>query len=150
MFKSFVVSAILGAAALGGGQYYVTGVVPFLDAPKAAPVTYAASVPAPAPMAAVNAPVAAPAPVAACGTPLAPTPSQGAPTPAPAPAASGTGVNLNTASDAELDRLPETGTARIRHIHEARARGPIRSVDDLAGPGMPASYLATIRPLVTV
>jgi len=132
MLKVIIAAIVVGAAGFGIGYAY--------QAP-AAPVAYAAPAPA---QAAVSAPVAAPAP---CATPLAPAPSQGAPTP---PAASGTGVNLNTASDAELDKLPETGAARIRHIHEARARGPIRSVDDLAGPGMPASYLSAIRPLVTV
>lgn len=161
MFKSLIVSAILGAAALGGSQYYFTGVVPFLDTPPAplpaasapayatpaplpaASVTYAAPAPA---YAAVSAPAPTPAPVAACGAPIAPTPT---PTPAAAPASAGGLVSLNTATDAELDTLPDTGTARIRHIHEARARGPIRSVEDLRGPGMPDSYLSAIRPYVS-
>lgn len=146
MFKSVIVSAILGAGILGGGQYYATGVVPFLDTPPtplpAAPVTYAAPAPAQAP---AYAAVSAPAPVAACSAPVAPTPAA---VPVSTPQ-SGTLVSLNTATDAELDTLPETGTARIRHIHEARARGPIRSVEDLRGPGMPDSYLSAIRPHVS-
>ena len=146
MFKSFIVSAILGAAAFGGGQYYVTGAVPFLDAPTQAPVAYAAPAPA---QAAVSAPVAAPAP---CTAPLAPAPSQGAPTPAPAPASTAGLVNVNTATASELEALPGIGAKTAdRIVGMVKSGHRFTSVDELAKlPGVTSTNYALFAGKVTV
>jgi DNA uptake protein ComE-like DNA-binding protein len=69
-------------------------------------------------------------------------------TPAPAPQPTTTPrplVNLNTASDPELDALPNIAAKRITQIKSLR---PLRSVDDLRKiPGFP---VASIRDRVTV
>jgi DNA uptake protein ComE-like DNA-binding protein len=69
-------------------------------------------------------------------------------TPAPAPQPTTTPrplVNLNTASDTELDALPNIAAKRITQIKSLR---PLRSVDDLHKiPGFP---VASIRDRVTV
>lgn len=89
--------------------------------PAPAPAAPKAAAPAPAPVAA---PKAAPAPVAA---PAATAPKAA---PAPAPAAAATVVNLNTATEAELDKLPQIGPARAKAIIEARAKGKFKNWDD--------------------
>jgi competence ComEA-like helix-hairpin-helix protein len=83
-------------------------------APTTAPKTTPA---APAAPAAQTAPKATPAPVAA-PAPAAPK----AAAPAPAPAAQGQLVNLNTATETELDKLPQIGPARAKDIIEARTK----------------------------
>lgn len=50
--------------------------------------------------------------------------------PAPASVPSGTKVNLNTASAAELDKLPKVGKARSKAILDERAKGPFRDWSD--------------------
>ncbi|MFN3483781.1 MAG: ComEA family DNA-binding protein, partial [Rhabdaerophilum calidifontis] len=45
-----------------------------------------------------------------------------APAPAAAPAAQAQLVNLNTATEAELDKLPQIGPARAKDIIEARTK----------------------------
>lgn len=133
MFKSAIVSAVLGAAALAGGQYATTGAVPFTPPAASAPAT-AAQLPT----------MIAVAPVGTCGPQTAPQPVA---EPVAAAASSAGRVNLNTATDAELDTLPDIGKARIGHITHAR---PIRSIDELAGPGMPASVIAMLKARATV
>lgn len=61
-------------------------------------------------------------------------------------------VNLNTASVAELDRLPGIGEARARAIVELRdARGGFESVDELVEvSGIGEVSLEKMRPLVTL
>lgn len=89
---------------------------PAATPPKAAaPATPAA--PAAAPKAAAPAPAAAPAATAPKAA-------------APAPAAAATMVNLNTATEAELDKLPQIGPARAKAIMEARAKGKFKNWDD--------------------
>ncbi len=65
---------------------------------------------------------AAPAPAARPATP-APAPAATAPAPRPAaPAAQTQLVNLNTATEAELDKLEQIGPARAKAIIEARTK----------------------------
>lgn len=75
-----------------------------------------------------------------------------APTTAPAapPAADASGkVNLNTATDAELDKVPGIGAATIAQIHEHRPN--IKSVDELAQwPGITGPNFAKFKDRVTV
>jgi DNA uptake protein ComE-like DNA-binding protein len=135
-----LIAAALGAAALAGGQYYVTGAVPFLDQPQ--PVTVAQAAPAP-PSAPQAVPVAAgdgSAVVLLC------EPQRAQQGPAQAVKAEGL-VNLNTATESELDALPEVGRSRVARIVAAR---PIGSIEDLAGPGMPASVIAMLKARATV
>jgi competence protein ComEA len=57
-------------------------------------------------------------------------------------------INVNTATEAELEALPEVGPVIARRIVEGR---PYRSVDDLDRvKGIGKSRLEEIRPLVTV
>ncbi len=69
-----------------------------------------------------------------------------------APAASGGTVNINTASAAELDKLPGVGAATAAAIIAHRDKnGPFRSVDDLAKvSGIGEAKLAKIKPMATV
>jgi DNA uptake protein ComE-like DNA-binding protein len=139
-----LIAAALGAAALAGGQYYVTGAVPFLEAPQPVPVAQAAPVPPSAPQAVPTAAGDGSAVVLSC------TPQRAAEAPAQAAKAQEQAaglVNLNTATVAELDALPEVGRARLELIKQAR---PIRSIDELAGPGMPASVIAMLKARATV
>lgn len=76
-------------------------------AQTAAPTTAPKTTPAPA----ATAPKATPAPAAA--------PKAAA----PAPAATTQMVNLNTAPETELDKLPQIGPARAKAIIEARTKG---------------------------
>jgi len=61
-------------------------------------------------------------------------------------------VNLNTASEAELDLLPGIGPAKARRIVEYRdAHGPFQRIDDLANvPGIHRNHVANVRELVAV
>ncbi len=61
-------------------------------------------------------------------------------------------VNVNTASEAELERLPGVGPAKARAIIEHRKKsGGFHTVDDLvAVPGIGEKALARLRPHVTV
>ena len=133
MIRSLIAAAVLGAAALGGGQYYATGTVPFLDAPTAA---------------AAPAPASAPPTAAAAALPMpADCPHLQAPQGAVQGATAAGLVNLNTAPKSALDALPDVGPARVARIVDAR---PIRSIDSLAGPGMPASVIAMLKARATV
>jgi comEA protein len=75
----------------------------------------------------------------------------GAPSLAAEPALSGV-VNVNTASEQELQLLPGIGEARARAIVEARkARGGFKSVDELVEvKGIGEAGLAQMRPFVTL
>jgi len=67
------------------------------------------------------------------------------------PALSGV-VNVNTASEQELQLLPGIGEARARAIVEARkSRGGFKSVDELVEvKGIGEAGLAQMRPFVTL
>jgi DNA uptake protein ComE-like DNA-binding protein len=62
-------------------------------------------------------------------------------------APSGARVDLNRASEKELEALPAVGAATAKKIIEGR---PYASVADLAKAGIPAKTIETISPLVTV
>jgi competence protein ComEA len=86
-----------------------------------------------------------------------PTPSGGAAAAEPATAAGAAGpssgaVNLNTATEEQLDGLDGVGPATAQKIIELRKqRGGFRSVDDLAAvPGIGAKRLASLRAQVRV
>jgi competence protein ComEA len=60
-------------------------------------------------------------------------------------------VNLNTASQAELETLPRVGPATARKIIEYREASPFQSVDDLLNiHGIGEKTLEGLRPHVTV
>ena len=56
-------------------------------------------------------------------------------------------VDLNNASEKDLDSLPGVGPATAKKIIDHR---PYRSVDDLAKAGIAAKEIERIRPMVTV
>jgi DNA uptake protein ComE-like DNA-binding protein len=66
---------------------------------------------------------------------------------APASALSGAKVDLNTASEKELEALPAVGAATAKKIIAGR---PYSSSADLAKAGVSAKTIETISPLVTV
>ena len=91
---------------------------------------------------------AAPAPAAPArpAAPAAAAPSAVAPT-AVAPAARK--INLNTATAAELDTLPQIGPARAKAIIDARAKGPFKNWDDFVARNVvPSNAEAAIKDLV--
>lgn len=60
-------------------------------------------------------------------------------------------ININTASAAELVRLPQIGPARAQAIITERQTRPFRSVDDLIRvPGIGPGILQQLRPLVSL
>jgi competence protein ComEA len=65
---------------------------------------------------------------------------------AKAAAAAGGKVDLNTASEKDLESLPKVGPATAKKILAGR---PYASVQDLARAGVPAKTIATLTPLVT-
>ena len=94
------------------------------------------------PLVTVSAPAAAPAP--ASGQMRAPAPARQATTAKQAPAGP---VDLNTASEKELEALPGVGPASAKKIIAAR---PYASTADLGKAGLSAKTVAEITPLVTV
>jgi competence ComEA-like helix-hairpin-helix protein len=107
--KTFLISTLAALFVTGSA---LAQTAPATTAPKA-PTTPAAPAAPAAP--ATTAPKAAtPAAAPATAAPKA--------TPAAAPAAQGTLVNLNTAPENELDKLPQIGPARAKAIIEARTK----------------------------
>lgn len=87
---------------------------------------------------------AAAAPAASPASPANPaSPAKAAKAPA---AAAGGRVDLNTASEKDLESLPKVGPATAKKIIAGR---PYASVQDLARAGVPAKTIATLTPLVT-
>ncbi|MGL5735161.1 MAG: ComEA family DNA-binding protein [Beijerinckiaceae bacterium] len=72
---------------------------------------------------------AMPAP-AAPASPATAQPARPAAAPATAPAAQGQRVNLNTATAAELDKLPQIGDKRAQDIITARGKGRFKDWND--------------------
>jgi len=66
---------------------------------------------------------------------------------AAAQSTAGQKVDLNSASQSELDKLPGVGPATAKKIIAGR---PYNSVDDLTRAGVSASTVSKIRPLVAV
>lgn len=95
--------------------------------------------------AAATPPAAAPAPAAAA-KPAAPATAA---KPA-APAAATKMVNLNTATAAELDALPQIGAARSKAIIDARAKAKFKNWDDfVARKVVPSNAEAAIKSQVS-
>ena len=100
-------------------------------------------------LAAISAPVFAqtpqpPKPAAPAVT----TPAKPANPTTPAPVVSK--INLNTATAAELDTLPQIGPARAKAIVEARAKGKFKNWDDfVARKVVPSNAEAAIKDLVS-
>ncbi len=90
-------------------------------APATAPKAGATTMPA--------APAAQPAPSAQAPAAVAPAAASKAAAPVPA-AAQARKVNLNTATQQELESLNQIGTARAKDIIEARAKGKFKNWDD--------------------
>lgn len=114
------------------------------QARKASPRTVTVQVPqaaAQAPQAVVQAPAAAPAPSAAAA------PQTASQAPTAAPSADGR-VNVNTATDAELDKVPGIGTATVAKIKAARPLASVDAVDAL--PGVNAENFALMKGHITV
>ena len=65
----------------------------------------------------------------------------------PPAASSSAPVDLNTAGESELDKLPGVGTATAKKIIAGR---PYSSVGDLSRAGIPAKTIEKITPMVTV
>lgn len=87
--------------------------------------------------------------------PAATTPPAAAPAPAAAakpaaPAAATKMVNLNTATAAELDALPQIGAARSKAIIDARAKAKFKNWDDfVARKVVPSNAEAAIKSQVS-
>ena len=59
-------------------------------------------------------------------------------------------TNLNTATAAELDKLPQIGPARSKAIIEARAKAKFKNWDDfVARKVVPADAAAAIKDVVS-
>jgi competence protein ComEA len=85
----------------------------------------------------------------AAAAPAAPKAPAAAPTPPAAPAqakAPKAPVDLNSASQKELEALPGVGEATAKKIIAGR---PYKSVDELAKAGVPAKTVDSLKPLVT-
>ena len=123
-----IVRKFLTAAALSGlmvGSVFAQATQPTAPATPVRPVPAA---PAPAAPARPATPAPATAQPAKPATPAA-APAAAA-KPAAAPAAQGQRVNLNTATAAEMDSLPQIGDARAKAIIEARAKGRFKDWND--------------------
>lgn len=109
-----------------GAAFAQTTTAPAPTAPKAG-----TTAPAPAPTAPKAATPAAPAATAPKAATPAAAPAPAAPkAAAPAPAATAQMVNLNTANEAELDKLDQIGPARAKAIIEARTKAKFKNWDD--------------------
>ena len=65
------------------------------------------------------------------------------------PAAAGKKIDLNTATAAELDTLPQIGEARAKAIIEARAKGKFKNWDDFVKRNVvPSNAESAIKDLV--
>jgi competence protein ComEA len=74
------------------------------------------------------------------------------PKPAPAPPTAARKININTASQSELELLPRVGPALAKRIIEYREQhGPFKSAKELDNvKGIGEATLAKLEPLVTV
>jgi DNA uptake protein ComE-like DNA-binding protein len=121
--KSMIVGTLALIALTSGAFAQATTPAAPTSAPKAPPAATAPAATPTAPAASApkaTAPVAPTAPAAAAPA-SAPKAAPTATTPA-APAAA-SAVNLNTAAEADLEKLPQIGPARAKSIIEARTKG---------------------------
>jgi competence protein ComEA len=89
--------------------------------------------------------------------PAKPAPAVTAPAPSAKPATTGAATapvaaktNLNTATVAELDKLPKIGAARSKAIIEARAKEKFKNWDDfVARKVVPSDAVAAIKDVVS-
>ncbi len=137
---------LLAAASMAGMAWSLSG------NRKPVTVTHAARTPAarPADPNKEAPPVTPPAPIAVAATPdTPPEPAESTVTIAPPTAHH---VNLNTATQAELELLPGIGPAMAKRILEYRStHGKFTSVDQLDSvKGIGAKTMAKLRPLVSV
>jgi competence protein ComEA len=163
MISAAVLSLVLAGPAFSqeAKPAMPAGAAPAVTAPAAAPTAATA---APATKPATAAPVAAPAAAAVPSAPsavgkaveavksaVAPAvaaPAAATPAKAAAPAAAKKLININTATAAELDALPQIGEARTKAIIAGR---PYKSVDELATKAkLPANAIDAIKGLVGV
>jgi DNA uptake protein ComE-like DNA-binding protein len=144
LLRTLAVAVLAAGVGFGGAQL---GIVPEL---AGAPAQAVQAAPAPVPAPAVQA--GAQAPLALLCTYPSTTPAPGAPAPAQAPAPANTAglVNLNTATDAELDKLPDVGGKRIAAIKAARPYASVADLSKVPERKLPASVRAALAPLVTV
>ena len=98
--------------------------------------------------------VTAPAPVApapAVATPAKPAAQATAPAPATPAVAAVKKLDLNTATEGELDKLPQIGPARAKAIVEARAKAKFKDWSDFDTRNVvPQNAEAAIKDLVIV
>ena len=77
--------------------------------------------------------------------------AQAEPRAAPAAGRAATLVNLNTASESELDALPGIGPVTAGKIIESRSGAPFRNVDELRERGLVGEKtFEKLKPLVSV
>ena len=98
---------------------------------------------------AISTPIFAQAPLPSKpAAPAVTTPAKPANPTTPAPVVSK--INLNTATAAQLDTLPQIGPARAKAIVEARAKGTFKNWDDfVARKVVPSNAEAAIKDLVS-
>ena len=118
------------------------------DAKAAEPTKPAAKAAEPAKPVTPAAKAAEPAKPAAAPAPKAAEPAKKV-EPAKPAAAAGKKIDLNTATAAELDTLPQIGEARAKAIIEARAKGKFKSWDDFVKRNVvPSNAESAIKDLV--
>ena len=87
---------------------------------------------------------------AAVTTPATAAPAAATASKTPAPAAATKKVNLNSATAADLNNLPQIGEARSKAIIEARAKVPFKNWDDfVVRKVVPSNAEAAIKDLVS-
>ncbi len=100
---------------------------------------------------AVAAPVVRPLPSSKRAPPTEAAPTMGSPPPGKKDVPAGTTIDVNQASQAELQKLPGIGPKMSQRILDERARKPFKSVDDLRRvSGIGAKTLEKLRPSVRV
>lgn len=147
--RKLIAVAALAATALSPVAAFAQGAAPAVTTPAKPAVAAPATPAAPAVTTPAKPTVAAPA----AATPAVATPAKpAAPAAATAPAAQTQGkkVNLNTATEAELDTLPQIGAARAKAIIAERTKKKFASFEDLVSRGViPANAEAAIKDKVT-
>lgn len=125
---------------------------PAISAPAQAPAP--TTQPAPTPQPVAPQPQPAPIPQSPTPAPFIPAPQvlPQAPHTPPTPASAARKININTASQSELELLPSVGPAIAKRIIEHREKhGPFRTAQELDNvKGIGEKTLAKLLPLITV